>query len=305
MGLILFKSCKFENCKKADHYTFDIECVKCKKVTVYCMDCNYPEYKDCCHSPKAFVNMRIPRIRNFNKSDYVWNTWGYFETREEATQRFLAEARLEKICREKREAEARRSFEEFERKRALTACKSCYFGEISDNEPRSPWQKCDKCHAEALEAKRKRQCRICFTDLKPKQNLYCDKHINPKCTICSSSYAIDGYSICHHCSKQCINCKQSVDSPKYETIRIRNDYCPKCGHNHTSQCQATVEKTIRGINTYYDTQIGPGLYYNNAILREVPFSIKKEMSCDCEFPTTFKRKICEHVQRNLSDYYVN
>lgn len=44
------------------------------------------------------------------------------------------------------------------------------------------------------------------------------------------------------------------------------------------------------------------MYYHNPVLREVPFKIKKEFSCDCSFPTTYNQEIRNHVQRGLTNY---
>jgi hypothetical protein len=294
---------KFKQCEELKHFTFDLECgnVKCKKVTIYCLDCNYPEYKDCCHKPTSIANMRIPRVtKTEGLANYIWNKKGYYESKDESA----------KIIKQQQESasraleESRESAERYEREFDKVRCSQCQFRTISSSEPKGKNQRCDDCHSRNLISKRKTQCRECFIDLVPSQQLYCDKHNDPKCSTCGENWVIPGYNICRSCSRLCLKCGKSINSPKYETIVIRGEHCLQCGHIHTQQCRQIYEKIITGVNVYYDTQIGPGLYYNNLVYREEPFRITKEISCDCESPINYEKEICVHKERNLDDYFV-
>jgi len=183
-------------------------------------------------------------------------------------------------------------------KRELNQCKQC------ECFPREPGETiCSYCKANNAESDRKSKCRSCSTPIA--NGLYCTAHSDPKCSICGLVTPIYGYSICKHCADQCTKCKRSVKSPSYKTVTIRDGNCHNCGHYHINKCQKEYEKVTSGIKVYYDTQIGPGLYYNNMIRREEPFRYVTLTECGCTMPTTREEEICIHTKRDLMIYNID
>jgi hypothetical protein len=277
---------KLKTCKNNNHHIRGITCCKCEKDHDYCMDCDFPEWFSCCTTkPLMFRNMRFPQDRTISLNNYIWNKNGYFELNADVIKRNLEESQLkyERYEREKEESriQSEKWKREWDQQRKAAACSQCGLPitellrrlQAGEKVKTSPDQTCTTCFTREWE---KQQANLC-----------------PYCYRNTDSYT----SICSECLSTCKKCKKNINTPEYETITLRGENCPICKHNHYSKCTRTVEKIIEGFNVYHDTHIIPGVYYHNAIRREEPFRIRKEVECGCNIPITTERTICIHDRK--------
>lgn len=277
---------KLKTCKKNNHHIRGVTCDKCNKDHDYCMDCDFPEWYNCCmDKPLLYRHMNFPTDRNISLANYIWNIKGYFEIKADALKNNADIIEKNRLRYEKLERDreiSRLQIEKLHRQREEESkkakCSKCGFPikEIMD-----------KIYAKKyVETSPDQTCTNCFLrEHNRKAALYCRR--------CNCKPTSPG-GICYECSITCRKCGKNIDTPEHETITLRGEDCPMCKHNHINKCNSAYEKIIEGTNVFFDTQIGPGRYYNNMVRREEPFRYRKEIPCGCSNPITTIREICIH-----------
>jgi hypothetical protein len=270
---------KLKTCKNDNHHIRGITCCKCNKDYDYCMDCDFPEWYNCCtDGPLLYRNMNFPKDRNVSLENYVWNKKGYFEVKEDIIQK--NRLRYEKLENDRKVSQLKMEEQtsKYNEARKRAKCTKCGFPikELMEK----------YCEKKYFETSIDQTCTDCFLQEHKRKTA----HLCRRCCRTNDSYS----DICYECSVTCRKCNKNINTPQYETISVRDEYCQACKHNHTSKCNSTHERVVRGTNVFFDTQIGPGRYYNNMVHREEPFSYSEKILCGCSIPTTTTRVICIH-----------